>query len=139
MNRQQALKYRSLGEAHLYVAVAKADGVVSARERRSAPHLARKSQEVMDVLKLNAGIRELVGDDVRSLLSDPAFEGWSAERHLDEAVKHLHSAKKAGAWDVELTAHKNEEGLLALAQSDGYVFKESRLLREIEKRLDELA
>ncbi|MBD3314260.1 MAG: hypothetical protein GF344_00605 [Chitinivibrionales bacterium] len=139
MDKDYAVKQRSLGEAHLYVAVAKADGVVSERERRSASHLARKSQEVLDVLKLNEKIRNLVGDDVRTLLSDPAFDGWNAERHLDQAIEHLSRAKSAGAWDIELTAHKNEQGLLELAQSDGYVFKESRLLREIEKRLNALA
>lgn len=138
MDRDEAVRYRSRGEAHLYVAVAKADGKISEKERAWAPYHARKSQLVMDVLKLNSLVRERIGTDVKEILSDQAFTGWTAERHLQEAVEYLRKAKECGDWAVELAGAKNEAELLELAHIDSYVFKESRFLRTIRDRLREL-
>ena len=138
MDRNEAVRYRSRGEAHLYVAVAKSDGKISEEERARAPYHARKSQLVMDVLKLNSLIRERIGTDVKEILSDSAYTGWSAERHLKESVDCLKKAKESGDWAVELVGDKNEKELLELAHIDSYVFKESRFLRAIRDRLREL-
>jgi hypothetical protein len=138
MDRNEAVRHRSRGEAHLYVAVAKADGKISEEERARAPYHARKSQLVMDVLKLNSLIRERIGTDVREILSDPKFDGWTAQRHLQEAIECLKRAKESGDWAVELVGDKNEAELLELAHIDSYVFKESRFLRTIRDRVREL-
>jgi hypothetical protein len=139
MEKEVAIRNRSLGEAHLYVAVAKADGVVSSAERLGAPRLARKSQQVLDVLKLNKPVKARIGGDITAILDDPAFANWSAEEHIDQAMKYLRKARDAGGWDTEYTFHRNEDGLRGLAFMDGYIFKESRLISEIENRLKEFA
>lgn len=135
MNRKQAHEFRTKGEAHLYVAVAKADGIVSMKERARAPYYAQKSQDVFNVLKINKNVRENIKGIVKSVLSDPKYYEWSAEQHLDEAVSLLKMAKEAGDWGAALSVHKNEKGLLEVAFLDGYILKESRFLKEIEKRL----
>ena len=58
MNKKEAHENRTKGEAHLYVAVAKADGIVSMKERARAPYYASKSQEVFNVMKINKNVRE---------------------------------------------------------------------------------
>jgi hypothetical protein len=138
MNSKGAGRHRSLGEAHLYVAVAKADGIVSATERRLAGWQAEKGQQVLDILGINKQVQKTIRADVERLLGDPQYASWSAGQHLDHAVELLGKAKKLGDWGAQLSDDKHEQGLLALAQLDGYTIKESRFLREIERRLSQL-
>ncbi len=138
MKKQQTAELRSQGEAHLYVAVAKADGVITMNERARAPYYAQKSQDVFNILKINKGVRGSIKKHVQELLANPACVSWSAEKHLDEAVSLLKQAKKAGDWGAGLAVHKNKKGLLKVAFLDGYILKESQFLKEIEKRLLDL-
>ncbi len=138
MNKKQVSELRSLGEAHLYVAVAKIDGIVSMKERARAPYYAQKSQDVFNILKINKNVRKNIKSHVASLLSDQHYQSWSADRHLEEAVSLLKKAKQAGDWGASLTVHKNEKGLLEVAFLDGYILKESRFLKKIERRLREI-
>ncbi|MBD3390986.1 MAG: hypothetical protein GF418_02960 [Chitinivibrionales bacterium] len=138
MNKQKAARYRSIGEAHLYVAVAKADGIISRLERERAGWRAKKSQEVLDILGVNSRVEETIRADVERLLAAPEFESWTADQHLDQAVDLLKQATKLGDWGAPLSAAKHEQGLLSVARLDGYVFKESKFLREIERRLASL-
>ncbi len=129
---------RSLAEAHLYVAVAKADGIVTIKERARAPYYAQKSQSVFNILQINREVKTRIKKDVQEMLEDKAFYQWSATQHLDKAVALLKEAKKAGDWGATLSIHKNEQGLLQLALVDGYILKESKFIQEIEQRLKEL-
>lgn len=131
--------FRSLGEAHLYIAVAKADGILSQRERARAPYYARKSQKVFDILKINRNVGKRIKKDVTKILSEPEYSNWSAEQHLDKAIILLLKAKHAGDWGVKLTFHKNRDGLMQVAFLDGYILKESKFIKEIEKRLAEIS
>lgn len=135
---KELAEYRSLGEAHLYVAIAKADGVVTMKERHSAPRYAKKSQQVFNVMKVNSAVEHSIKSNVIHLLSDERYALWDAERHLDEAVSLLKQAKKAGDWAVELSRHKNEEGLLQVAFLDGYTIKESQFLKKIQEKLAQI-
>ncbi len=138
MSRKHRAPYRSLGEAHLYVAVAKADGIVSDIERHQAGSYAQAGQKVFDILGINQTVRKRIRGDVERILAAHEYDGWSAGQHLDEAVALLARAMEAGDWGARLSGDRHEEGLLALARSDGYVFKESRILGEIHRRLKSL-
>ncbi len=138
MIKKQTAEQRSLGEAHLYVAIAKADGIITMNERARAPYYALKSQDVFNVLKINRNVRGSIKQHVKDLLANPECAQWPAEKHLDEAVTLLRKAKQAGDWGVGLVVHKNKKGLLEVAFLDGYILKESKFLKEIEKRLQEL-
>lgn len=135
MSRAEAGKLRSRGEAHLYVAVAKADGIVSEMERVRAPYYAFKSQDVLDVLEINQATRSRIKQDINHLLTARSFAAWSAEQHLDAAVDLLDQAGKAGDWGAQLTVHRTEHGLERVALLDGYILKESKFLRRIKHRL----
>lgn len=129
---------RSRGEAHLYVAVAKSDGIVSGAERQGASYHAGKSQDLFDVMKINRSVKRTIKENVNKILNDKNYAGWTATRHLDEAVENLKKAGGMGDWGVRLSAAKNEKGLTELALLDGYTIKESGFLKEIFRRLDEL-
>ncbi len=135
MNKNTESEYRSLGEAHLYIAIAKADGIITTKERVRAPYYAQKSQDVFNVLKINKNIKQTIKKHVSMVLLDKKFISWNAEQHLDEAVLLLKNAEKNGDWGVSLSFHKNENGLLEVAFLDGYIYKESKFIKEIEKRL----
>ena len=138
MDSHDAHKLTTRGEAHLYAAIAKADGIVSRQEILKAPGLARAGRKVLDILGVNKTAGEDVAAEVRSVLEDPALASWSAREHLDEAIGLLKEAAKHGAWFTELVVHKHEEGLRQTALLDGYVMKESTMLKEIKRRLSEL-
>ncbi|MBD3343924.1 MAG: hypothetical protein GF401_02540 [Chitinivibrionales bacterium] len=138
MNRKLAADLRSKGIAHLYVGVAKSDGVISPNERVRVSYYAKKSQEIMDVFNMNSRVKNLLKGALSEILGDVRLRGWSAHDHLDEAVRLLVKAKKAGDWSTALSGARNEQGLESLALLDGYVFKESRFLKEIKERLKEL-
>ena len=132
-------RIRSKGEAHLYVAVIKADGVVSAKERHGAAHHAYKSQKRFNMFKGNDPIADTIRGHIKEVLDDPAHSSWSAGRHLDKGIALLKQAKMQGDWHVTLTGSKVEEEVRALAEMDGYVFKESRFVDELLGRLKELS
>lgn len=138
MDKKEAVKIRSLGEAHLYIAIAKVDGIVTMKERARTPHYAQKSQDVFNVLKINKHVRSNIKKDVNKILSDPKYIKWTAQHHLDCAIAHLKKAKKLGDWGVSLSGHKNEKGLENVALLDGYILKESRFLKKIKEMLKEL-
>ena len=138
MDNTRATVLRSLGEAHLYVAVAKADGIISQKEHARAPFYAQKSQNVFDVLKINQKVSRRIKNDVVKILSNPEYTEWSEKQHLDKAISFLKKAKQMGDWGVRLTFHKNENGLMQVAFLDGYILKESKFIKEIEKRLAEI-
>ena len=137
-NRKNTQWLRSLVEAHIYVAVAMADGKVTQNEVTYAPYYAEKSQKSFNILKSNQGIQGQIKKDIRSVFRDPEFRNWTAEMHLERALELLAQAKKAGDWAVRLTADKNEIGLEEVAAMDNYYFKESKFLKEVYSRLKAL-
>jgi hypothetical protein len=129
------MRLRSRGEAHCYVAVAKADGTVTAHERGRAPYHARRGQAGLDVMRANATLAETVGRDVASILQDPAYANWDAERHVKEGLERLREAAAAGAPAIETTADKIEAEIRELAYLDGYDLQESRFVQSLLDRL----
>jgi len=121
---------RSKGEAHLYIAVAKADGQVSRMEKIRAPFFARKSQKHYNMFDVNKEVLARIGNDVTSLLADPVCNSWDAHRHVTEAVEILKRVKRSGIIGVDVTAEKIEKELFELAYLDGYNMKESRFVKE---------
>jgi hypothetical protein len=132
------LLIRSLGEAHCYVAVVKADGLTTTHEKARAPFHARRSQRQFDLLRSNERIAETVGADVRAILNGPPYADWTAEQHLDEGLRLLREALAGGARAVPMTAAKLQEDLHALAYLDGYDLNESRFVQRVVQRLREL-
>lgn len=138
MNKHRAMQLRSKGEAHLYVAVAKADGEVSRNERIRAPYFAGKSQRRFGMLKVNRRLGEMVKADVRAILDDRSTAEWPAERHLEEGLMLLRRAKESGSLGLSLTGHRIEKELHDLAYMDGYDMRESRFVTKVIQALREL-
>jgi hypothetical protein len=135
---REGLRLRSLGEAHCFVAIVKADGEVTRRERARAGYHASRSQRKFSLFKDNEELARAVVDDISSILKDPAYSGWSADQHLDEAVTVLKRACEAGSRGVDITADKLEAELFELAYLDGYDFRESSFVKTAVSRLREL-
>jgi hypothetical protein len=135
---QSGLSQLSLGEAHCYVAVVKADGRVTSGERARAPYHAKKSQKRFGLFKRNAELAERVGGDVTRLLGDSSYQDWTADQHLDEGVSLLREAARAGSRGVDISADKLESGLFELAYLDGYDIRESTFVKKALGRLREL-
>ncbi|MBD3239191.1 MAG: hypothetical protein GF331_01290 [Chitinivibrionales bacterium] len=135
MNRD---RLRSLGEAHCYVAIMKADGHVSRRERLRGPLHARRSHERLAVFGANKLLARMVGTDITAILDDSSFETWDAERHLNEGIELLRRAARAGSRGVDIAADKLETELYELAYLDGYDLRESRFVKRTVERLREL-
>ncbi len=138
MDNNKVVHYRSMGEAHLFMSIAKADGLLSESEILRLPYHAVKSQRLFDVLKTNEHVRQTIREDVEKLINEPAYAPWSAQQHLDQAIVFLKKAKEAGDWGVQLTGVKTEESLQEIANLEGYTMKESRFFKELRKRLAEL-
>ena len=136
-SKKQAVALQSRAEAHLYIAIAKADGILSRKERVRIGRFAVKAQKLYDVLDINSDIAAKVRQDIRDIINDTSFEGWSTDDHYNEAAKLLHRARERGNWSVALTHLKHEHGLLQVALLDGYVFAESEAVKRILRKLDE--
>lgn len=134
-NLMELIVNQSLGEAHLYVAVAKADGKVSKNEYLLTGFHAQQSQENYDIFKINKKLAERIKGDTHHLLHDPSFKGWSADQHLDAAILHLKKARDLGNWTVSFVALKHEERLLDVALLDNYVYTESQFVKKVVARL----
>jgi hypothetical protein len=128
---------RSLAEAHLFVAVAKADMEISVEEILVAVYQAKKSQNKLDWLNANSTIRKFIKDDIHEIFNNSVYSSWNSSKHVEEAIKILKQVKNDGNWAVKLTADKLEDGLKELAFVDGYNLKESQLIKEIIRRLKE--
>ena len=134
--RETLIELQSLGEAHLYVAIAKIDGIVSKAERIFSGVHAVKSQRLYDVLDLNSDIALRVRNDIADILNDARFHSWTSNDHTDEAIRLLKDAGSLGNWSVSLTPLKHEHYLLQVAMLDEYTFVESRAVKELLKKLE---
>jgi hypothetical protein len=133
----QALDLQCWAEAHLYIAVAKADGIVSRKERAGIGACAVKAQKLYDVLDINSEIARRVKEAIRKILSDARYRSWNTGDHVDEAFSLLKQACDLGNWSVALERLKQEQGLLQVALLDEYVFAESVAVKEILGRLEQ--
>jgi hypothetical protein len=122
-------------EAHLYVAVAKADGMVTKKEYAATPYYAMKSQNFFDMMEMNQAIAEKIGGEIRDILNNPAYAEWDSVDHLDEAIRHNQHARDTGVWQSRVIFEKNEKGFLNTAKIDGYNIKESRFIKIMEEKL----
>ncbi len=136
MNRSKAIALHTEGVAHLYVGIAKVDGEVTQAERTGAPFYAQKAQRIMDVMGLGKDIQAKIREAINSAYL--RHRDWSPEQHLDEAISLISQAKDAGDWSTELIAARNADSLERVARIDGYIYKESKYLQEIRKRLKEI-
>ena len=135
ISKQQVVLLQSRGEAHLYVAIAKADGIVSKKERAFIGAYASGAQKLYDVLAINSELAKQVQRDIKEILNDPTFRSWSTDEHYNEALLHLKKAQKLGNWSVALSSLKHEHGLLQVALLDEYIFVESKAVKDIVRKL----
>jgi hypothetical protein len=135
---EDGLSQLSLGEAHCYVAIAKADGRVTRQERARAPYHARESQKRFGLFRRDTDLAQKVGGDVTLLLNAPEYRDWTADQHLDEGVALLRRAAALGSRGVDISADKLESGLFELAYLDGYDIRESAFVKKAVERLREL-
>lgn len=136
IDKEATVALQSMGEAHLYVAIAKIDGIVSQNERLFSGIYAKKAQRLYDVLKINSDIALLVQTHLRSIIDDPRYHAWTSDHHYSEAVRLFREAKAKGNWSVALASLKHEHGLLQVAMLDEYTFAESKGVKDIIKRLE---
>ena len=132
--KEEIVRLRVLGEAHLYVGMAKADGKITTEERADINYYARKCEGLIDLLGIGEMIRKKITGAVKEILSDPKNSDWGAYDHLDESINLLKEAKKIGDHSVHLIVHKHEQGLSQVAASDSYLYVESSFLREVKTR-----
>lgn len=134
-------KRRSSAEAHLYVAVLKIDGKISARELLEASNSARHSQKKLNVFNVNNTIESSIQDQLRKIVSDEEFKQWTWNDHLDFSLSILKELKTDGDWSVKLVADKIEDGLKKVAWIDGYDLHESdsvvKIIEELKKLKDQ--
>ncbi|ERP31167.1 hypothetical protein [Chitinivibrio alkaliphilus] len=135
MNKQEDLTHILTAEAHLYVGVAKADKLVSRREFAQTPYYAAKSQRFFDMFDMKEKMARAIGPIIRDILRNPAYDSWTSEEHLDEAVTHIEQAQEKGFWQVRIIFEKNAEGFLNTARIDGYNIQESRFIQRMEEKL----
>lgn len=133
--RDATIALQSRGEAHLYCAIAKADGIVSKKERNLIGNHAIKAQKLYDVLKINSAIALRIRDDLYTILDDPRYSSWIADDHYNEAIRLLKKAGLSGNWSVSLSSLKHENGLFGVAMIDEYTFVESEAVKKILSRL----
>ncbi len=122
-------------EAHLYVGVAKADGVISEMEYSHIPIYAEKAQRQFDKMSINASIIERIRPAIRSIMSSPQFRSWDANDHLDSAIAILREIHSEGVWQSRIVFVKNEKGFTESARIDGYVLREAEFIRSMETKL----
>ena len=134
--KQSAVELQSRAEAHLYVAIAKADGILSKKERAVIGIYAAHAQKLYDVLAINSDIAKQVQKAIKKIVSDDQYRGWNTDDHLEEAVSLLKQARDHGNWSVALASLKHERGLLQVAMLDEYVFAESAAIKKILRRLE---
>lgn|GEM_PF-6028877 len=135
-DRQDVVDLQCKAEAHLYVAVAKADGIVSKNEKASTGHIAARSQKLYDVIDINSDISKQIAGCVASILADPLYTSWNSDDHADEALSLFRKAAASGNWSVSLSSLKHEQGLMDVALIDEYVFAESAAVKKIIRRLE---
>jgi hypothetical protein len=138
MNNTTDNDERILGEAHLYIAVAMADGSISQGERRRAGGLLKKSRLLHSIIVPPPEIEKKIDSAITALLRQPRYEHWSAEDHLNEAIEKLKTAQRSGEWDINLSAVRHEKSLYELAYIDGYGIRESRFVKKMIDRLKKL-
>ncbi len=127
-----------VAEAHLYVGVAKADGIISQDEFAQIPYYAKKSQRFYDVMRMNKETARLIGGQIREIMLLSEYADWSADDHLDEAVTLLKRACSEGAWHARVSFQKNESGFLESAKIDGYLVKEAQFIKRMQEKLEQL-
>ncbi len=125
-------------EAHLYVAVSKADGFISEQEFAQIPYYAIKSQRFFDVHKKNKIIAEVIGEEIQRIMSETTYKSWDSDKHLETAIVLIKEAKENGNWQGKVAFQKNEQGFIQSAKIDGYLFKESQFIKKMEKRLSDI-
>lgn len=125
-------------EAHLYVAISKADGFISEQEFAQIPYYAIKSQRFFDVHKKNRDIAEVIGSEIQRIMSEIMYKSWDSDKHLDKAIELIKEAKSNGNWQGKVAFQKNENGFIESAKIDGYLFKESKFIKKMEKKLLEI-
>lgn len=129
------IELQTLGEAHLYVAITKADGNVSKDERAFAPFYAMKSQKLFNILGINKKIQSAIKPAIEEIMDSSKYDSWDKDMHLDKAIELFKESNSPG---LELIDPKNESGFLSVAKLDGYLMKESRFLTRMKEELAKL-
>lgn len=130
------LDLQAEGEAHIYVAIIKADGRVTEEERAFAPFYAVKSQELFNVMDINAEIKKMIKPAIQRIVASSEFDSWDEYKHLEKGIELLKASKSP---TLELVDPKNEHGFLSVAKLNGYLYKESLFLKKIREELAKLS
>ncbi len=125
-------------EAHLFVGVAKADGVVSRDEFAQIPFYAEKSQRFFDMMKMNSKTCDRIGGEIRAIMGDPECRDWDSYKHLSTAVELIKVCREDGLWQTQVIFSKNEQGFTNSAKIGGYVVKEANYINKMEEELKAL-
>ncbi len=127
-----------IAEAHLYVGIAKADGVISQHEFAQIPFYAEKSRRFFDMMKIHGKTSDRIGGEIRAIMGNSDSCEWTSYQHLDKAMELISSCKENGVWQTQAVFAKNEKGFTDCAKIGGYVIKEATFIHAIEDRLEEI-
>ena len=122
-------------EAHLYVGIAKADGIVSKNEYTQVPYYADRSKKFFEKKEKIAPVQPKLGKKIREIFNSPHYKEYDSSQHLTAASKTLQQAHNEGSWNAKLILFRNERGFLDAAKIDGYVIKEASFIRKMEETL----
>lgn len=129
---------RSIAEAHLYIAIAKADNNISGRELTEASNLAKNNQRSLNILNMNQNVETTIDKHINSIVRDVEYSSWDWNSHLDKSLSIFRELLDRGEWSVKLTADKIEDSLRKLSWVDGYDLHELQVVEKILSKLREL-
>lgn len=138
MSTKDIILHRSLGEAHLYIAVIKADEVISKKEEARIKAYAGNTKSLLDILNIDKEVKENLLISIENILSDASFSSWDSYKHLEEGLSNLKKAKDLGDIEVAHLYSQCEDAFYKLARLNGYLLKESRLLDKIKEGIKTL-
>ncbi|MFP4520672.1 MAG: hypothetical protein ACLFQK_00860 [Fibrobacterota bacterium] len=138
MSGSEKLSSVKTAEAHLYLAVAKADGVFSSAEKARVAYYAADSRKFTQIFHSKDGNAKGIKKELESLIDDPSLTTWSADDHLEKALSMLREAVSRGDYTARNAARRNRKGLQSLAYLEDYDYRESSFLKKVFAELEKL-
>ncbi|MBL6991893.1 MAG: hypothetical protein ISR65_19075 [Bacteriovoracaceae bacterium] len=127
--------FKSLGEAHLYLAVAKAFVKQTADEGGSAYQYTRQCNSIFDLLKFDSSTKKVMAKDIKNIIHNIRYRSWRADNHLEKAIRCFKQARSLGYYNIEQVVETHRQGLGNMTKGKGHLFKEPMFVYNLNKKL----
>jgi hypothetical protein len=138
MSKEKIIQLRSEGEAHLYIAITKIDGIVTNQEKVSAFFYSKNAISLIDLLGIDPIIKNNIVNNIKSILNDKNTELWDFNHHLEKSLELFKESKSLGDHNIHLIFDKHIEGLSRVAEVDNYLYIESKVLAKLKETFKNL-